>query len=173
MPTLGLAALVTGTVLASGSYAAVLLTGAAPGWAVVGIALSIPVLLFGFLDLGARTAEGTPLAPRLVFLGTAVWVGLGLLGLVWSAPSDLDTPLVGGLPIPAAWMIYVLGLGPALFLPLAWAVLARATVPDDALARLREARDERAAAERLGAPAPTDAARGDGPPADTRKRQDP
>jgi hypothetical protein len=163
MPIPGLAALVVGTLLASGSYLAVLVTGTAPGWAVLGIALAIPFLLFGFLDLGARRAGGVPRASRLVFIGTALWVGLGLLGLVWSTPSDLDTPRVGGLPLPAAWMIYVLGLGPALFLPVAWAVLARDTVPDDAIRRLREARRRREAEERPDAPAALDADRGGAP----------
>lgn len=138
-PSVGLASLAAGIALAAVAYGAVLLPGPAPAWPAWSVAAAICLLLFGFLDLGAGRRDGRPLEVRLVFAGTAVWVGIGFLGILWSTPSDLETPFLWGLPLPAAWMIYVLGLGPALFLPLAWAVLFRsATLPPDALPRLHD-----------------------------------
>ncbi|HKK93049.1 MAG TPA: hypothetical protein VJ925_06420 [Longimicrobiales bacterium] len=140
-PSLGLASLTAGTLTVAAAYIAVLLPGPAPAWPAWSVALGTCLLLFGFLDLGAGRRDGRPLAVRLVFAGTAIWVAVGFLGILWSTPADLETPFVWGLPLPAAWMIYVLGIGPALFLPLAWVVLFRsATLPDDALDRLRAAK---------------------------------
>lgn len=140
-PSLGLAALIGGTIVVLVAYVAVLLPGPAPEWPAVCVALGTCLLLFGFLDLGAGRREGRPLAVRLVFAGTSIWVAVGFLGILWSTPANLETPFIWGLPLPAAWMIYVLGIGPALFLPIAWVVLFRsATLPEDALDQLREAR---------------------------------
>ncbi len=148
-PTLGLASLTGGTLAVAAAYVAVLWPGPASSWPAWCVALGTCLLLFGFLDLGAGRRDGRPLAVRLVFAGTAIWVAVGFLGILWSTPSDLETPFVWGLPLPAAWMIYILGIGPALFLPVAWVVLFRsATLPDDALDRLREAKRAHEAAER-------------------------
>lgn len=162
-PAVGLTSLVAGLLVTAAAYVTVLLPGPAPAWPAWGVGAGICLLLFGLLDLGAGRRDGRPAAVRFVFAGTALWVAIGFLGILWSTPSDLETPFFWGLPLPAAWMIYVLGLGPALFLPLAWAVLFRsATLSDDALTRLHEAR-RRVAAERSdvgpasGAP-PTDPA---------------
>lgn len=155
-PSLGLASLTGGTVAVAVAYVAVLLPGPAPSWPPWCVALGTCLLLFGFLDLGAGRRDGRPLAVRLVFAGTSIWVAAGFLGILWSTPSNLETPFFWGLPLPAAWMIYVLGVGPALFLPLAWVVLFRsATLPDDALDQLREARRAQEAA--------VDDSDGDGP----------
>lgn len=139
--TVGLGSLVAGLLAAAAAYVAVLLPGPAPAWPAWSVAAGICLLLFGLLDLGAGRREGRPASVRLVFAGTALWVAVGFLGILWSTPSDLETPFFWGLPLPAAWMIYVLGLGPALFLPIAWAVLFRsATLSDDALDRLHAAK---------------------------------
>ena len=139
-PTVGLASLVAGLLAVTAAYVAALMPGPAPAWPAWSVAAGICLLLFGFLDLGAGRRDGRPPAVRLVFAGTALWVAVGFLGILWSSPSDLETPFFWGLPLPAAWMIYVLGLGPALFLPIAWAVLFRSsTLSDDALERLHEA----------------------------------
>jgi hypothetical protein len=140
-PTVGLASLVAGLLAVAAAYIAVLVPGPAASWPAWSVGAGICLLLFGFLDLGAGRRDGRPPTVRLVFAGTALWVAVGFLGILWSTPSDLETPFFWGLPLPAAWMIYVLGIGPALLLPVAWAVLFRsATLSDDALERLHEAK---------------------------------
>jgi hypothetical protein len=140
-PTVGLASLVAGLLAVAAAYVAVLLPGSAPAWPAWSVGAGICLLLFGLLDLGAGRRDGRPAAVRLVFAGTALWLAVGFLGILWSTPSNLDTPFFWGLPLPAAWMIYVLGIGPALILPVAWAILFRsATLSDDALERLHEAK---------------------------------
>jgi len=147
--SLGIGALVAGVLAVAVAYIAVLLPGAAPSWPAWGVAAGTCLMLFGLLDLGARRREGRPAVVRLVFAGTALWVALGFVGLLASPVPDLDTPFFLGLPLPAAWMIWVLGVGPALFLPLAWAALFRsATLSDDAIERLHEARRQREERER-------------------------
>lgn len=139
--SVGIGALVAGILIIGIAYVAVLLPGSPPGWPAWGVAAGTCLLLFGFLDLGARRRAGRPAAVRLIFAGTALWVALGFVGILGSTTPDLETPFVLGLPLPAAWMIWVLGIGPALFLPIAWAALFRsATLADDALDQLHEAR---------------------------------
>jgi len=154
--SLGISALVTGLLIITAAYVAVLLPGPAPTWPAWGVAAGTCLLLFGFLDLGARRRAGRPAAVRLIFAGTALWVALGFIGILWSTTPELDTPFFLGLPLPAAWMIWVLGVGPALFLPIAWAALFRtATLADDALAQLHEAKrrtDDRRAEGRTDEP---------------------
>jgi len=150
--SLGIGALAAGVLAAGLAYLAVLLPGPAPAWPAWGVAAGTCLMLFGMLDLGARRRDGRPAAVRLVFAGTALWVGLGFAGILASSTPDLDTPFFLGLPLPAAWMIWVLGIGPALLLPIAWAVFFRSsTLSDDALERLHEARrvrEEHESAER-------------------------
>lgn len=139
--SVGILALVAGVLVIAAAYVVVLLPGEVgdgPAWAV---AAGTCLLLFGFLDLGARRRDGRSGIVRMVFLGTVVWIGVGFAGILGGAPATLETPFVLGLPLPAAWMIWVLGVGPALLLPIAWALLFRShTLADDAMDELREAR---------------------------------
>ncbi|MDT8368169.1 MAG: hypothetical protein RQ745_03105 [Longimicrobiales bacterium] len=137
----GVIAVAAGVLASGAAYLTVLLPGSTPAWPSWGVAGGICLLLYGLLDLGARQEGRTPPHARWIFAGVSAWVALGFAGILAHTPADLDTPLVGGLPLPAAWMIYLLGVGPALLLPLAWIFLFRSTtLPEDALERLEEAR---------------------------------
>lgn len=120
------------------AYAAAFIPRAAPAapWLMVG---GIALLIVALCVLGTRrSGRSRPLLLR---------VGLGFLGLVLVAgfgaalalpPESVAAPLLLGLPRRAALVVYGIGILPALFLPLVYALsFGRAVLGDAELRELR------------------------------------
>jgi hypothetical protein len=105
-----------------------------PTWAVALAAVASGTVLAALigLSLGPRSRD-----PRLVVtLGfVAIGIGGGLAVLTWAPPvTGPGTPLVGGLPIGAAWLVYGIGLAPLFIVPLVYAWTFEAETGGDRVA---------------------------------------
>ncbi len=115
-----LGALLAFLTLVGAGYLSAFLPGPTPDWGVGSLLVGTVGALLAISLLGAGEAPGTlrlllPLG--LVFLLLVGGVGAGLL-LPDPAPGD---PLPGGLPLPAALLLYGAGLLPLLVIPLVYA----------------------------------------------------
>ena len=136
-PTPWLVSGALGVVLAYGSAFLPSGTPAAAPYLLIGGTVA---LLVGLLALGADSA-GRPGPAFSIFVGTALWILVGLVVVLALPAEDPATPrLVLGLPLRAAILIYGVGLAPAFVVPWAYARLFDAdTLRDEDLARLRAA----------------------------------
>ncbi len=133
--------LVASLTLVGIAHLAALAPAGAPAWAPWALLTGSVAALLAVALLGAASGKGgvprrllLPLA--FVFLLLVGGVGAGLL-LPDPAPGD---PLPGGLPLPAALLLYGAGLLPLLVVPLAYAwAFPAAGFAEGELERVREA----------------------------------
>jgi preprotein translocase subunit SecG len=138
----GLAALVLGTLLAAAAYGSAFLPGEPPLWGALAMVLGIALMSVGSMALGAARS-GRPLG-RLTWALAATFLILVLcfgLALVLPRKGDDGVSLWAGLPRRAALVLYGVGILPALFLPLAYALTFRERTLDAGdIERIRAAR---------------------------------
>ena len=138
----GLALLVLGTLAAAVAYLSAFLPGDPPLWGALAMVLGIALLSVGSMALGAARA-GRPLgllawALALTFAILVLCFGLALL---LPAEGDGSAGLWAGLPRRAALVLYGIGVVPACFLPLVYALTFREQTLDAGdIERIRAAR---------------------------------
>lgn len=136
----GLASLVLGALAAATAYSSAFLPGDPPLWGALAMVLGIALMSVGSMALGAARA-GRPLG-RLGWALAATFAILVLgFGLALLLPRDAAR-LWAGLPRRAALVLYGVGVLPALFLPLAYALTFRERTLDAGdIERIRAARN--------------------------------
>jgi hypothetical protein len=139
----GLASLVLGTLAAAAAYFSAFLPGEPPLWGAFAMVLGIALMSVGSMALGAARS-GRPLG-RLVWALATTFVILVLcfgVALVLPRGGEGAAALWAGLPRRAALVFYGVGVLPALFLPLAYALTFRERTLDAAdIQRIRAARN--------------------------------
>jgi hypothetical protein len=115
--------LIAATCLIAVAYASAFAPGGPPAWAAWLLATGVPLALVGTMVLGASRAGRLPTRLALAF----GLVGLMLAGgfvLALALPSDLGAaePLLLGLPLRAAIIVYGVGVLPVFVLPAAYAL---------------------------------------------------
>lgn len=144
---LGIAALLLATLAVAVSYGAVLMPGETPAWAPWPMAIAVPVAIVATMVLGAARHGRVErvLAWPFALVGGLLLAGFALaLGL--PADEGPGSPLVMGLPLRAAIVLYGIGLLPIVILPVAYALTFEAlTLRPEDLERVRAAGREFAA----------------------------
>ncbi len=119
--SLSLRVLVLALIAVAGAYAAAFLPGGPPPWASWSLLGGTVVSILAISALGAAPAEGGVGRLGWVFALTFLLVAGGL-GLALALPEPVaGDPLVLGLPLGAAILVYCVGLLPLLVVPLAYA----------------------------------------------------
>ena len=140
----GLASLVLGTLAVAAAYLSAVLPGDPPLWGTLTMVLGIALMSVGSMVLGAAR-PGRP-AGRLAWAFAVTFVILVLcfgLALLLPRSGEEGIALWAGLPPRAALVLYGIGVLPALYLPLAYAVTFRARTLDRSdIERIRAARDQ-------------------------------
>ena len=140
----GLASLVLGTVAAAAAYLSAFLPGDPPLWGALAMVLGIALMSVGSMALGAARA-GRPLGRLAWALALTFAILVLCFGLALLLPPGGDRGLWAGLPRRAALVLYGVGLLPAFFLPLAYAVTFRERTLDASdIERIRAAGPGRA-----------------------------
>lgn len=118
-----LTAFVVSCLAIAGASALAFLPGGAPAWAAWGVALGGPGTLSAVMLLGAARGGRVRLVVA-VAIGLTFVVLAGAFGfaLLWPAAEGAGGPLLLGLPLRTAVVLYGVGLVPMLFLPTAYAV---------------------------------------------------
>lgn len=117
-----LAALVVSCLFIAGAYALAFVPGGAPAWAAWGIAIGGPGTLAAVMLLGAaRGGRVRVVVGAAIALTFVVLAGAFALALVLPAAEGAGGPLLLGLPLRTAVVIYGVGIVPMLFLPAAYA----------------------------------------------------
>ena len=136
----GLAALVLGTLAAAAAYLSAFLPGDPPLWGALAMVLGIALLSVGSMLLGAARS-GRPMGRLIWALGITFVILVLCFGLALVLPRGDGGALWGGLPRRAALVLYGVGLLPALYLPLVYALTFQArTLDAEDIARIRAAR---------------------------------
>lgn len=138
MQRLGLGALILGVALIGLAYGAAWSSAGVPLWGVWSMILGAALLMSGMLALVAARSGMDPrrTAAASVVLLMILLAGFGLPVVL--PVEHAGSQLVLGLPVRAALEIYGVGLLPALFLPLLFAVEFReAGLDQDSLDQLR------------------------------------
>ena len=138
----GLASVVLGTLAAAAAYLSAFLPGEPPLWGALSMVIGIALMTVGSMALGAAR-PGRPLG-RLVWpLGITFLILVLCFGLALLLPGAAERTgaLWAGLPRRAALVLYGIGVLPALFLPLAYALTFReGTLDAKDIERIRAAR---------------------------------
>jgi hypothetical protein len=137
-------------------YATAFLPGGAPTWAPWCLALGTNGMLMSLMALGALRRGR--LAPSLqwTFAGMFALCSGAFAAALWlPAHEGAGGPLLLGLPLRSAVVLYGIGVAPILVLPLVWArTFESSTLSDEDLHRLRETHQAMAGRgqERAGEP---------------------
>jgi hypothetical protein len=134
-----LAAFIASCLGIAGAYALAFLPGGAPGWAAWGVALGGPGTLAAVMLLGAaRRGRVRPIVGVAIGLTFVVLAGAFALALLLPAVEGAGGPLLLGLPLRTAVVIYGVGIVPMFFLPAAYAAAFDAeTLTAEDLQRVR------------------------------------
>ena len=122
------------------SYLATLL-GAAGAWAPWTLAIGVNGVTMSLMALGAVRRDSLPRSLTWVFVGLFVLcTGCFLAALALPASEGANGPLLLGLPLRAAIVLYGVGVVPIFILPFAYALTFDASTLSDAdLERVRAA----------------------------------
>ena len=142
-----LSAFVASCLCVAGAYALAFLPGGAPPWASWGIALGAPGALATIMLLGASRGGRIPATAAVAIVLTFVVLTLAFgIALLLPAAEGAGGPLLLGLPLRTAIVIYGVGITPLFFLPAAYAAAFDAeTLTEADLERVRRAAAERVA----------------------------
>jgi hypothetical protein len=154
--SIAVAGVVVSTSMIATAYASAFVGAPGPAlWAPWMLVLGVPGAIVSVMVLGATRGRGgsvgSLIAP-IVFVGLALATGFGL-ALALPASEGASTPLVLGLPLRAAIVLYGIGLMPIVVLPVAYALTFETQTLNEAdIDRVRRAGAER----RAGTPEATD-----------------
>ena len=138
----GLASLVLGSLAAAAAYLSAFLPGDPPLWGALAMVLGIALMSVGSMVLGAARA-GRRLGPLAWVFALTFAIVVLCFGVALLLPPDGEraAELWAGLPRRAAVVLYGVGVTPALFLPLAYALTFREQTLDAGdIERIRAAR---------------------------------
>lgn len=141
-PRRGLSLVIAGTVAVAAAYASAFLPGGAPGWGPWSMVIGIALICTGAMALGAAR-PGRRLGAMVWALAFVFAVLVGCFGFALAMPATEapGTPLLLGLPVRAAVVIYGIGWLPAVVLPVVYARTFRLLTLDESdIERIREAR---------------------------------
>jgi hypothetical protein len=136
-----LSLVVVSCLVVGAGYLDVFLAGAPHAWAPWCLALGTNGALMSLMALGALRRGRIASALRWTFVGLFVLCSAAFgAALALPAAEGAGGPLLLGLPLRSAIVIYAVGLAPLLVLPLVWArTFETSTLSDEDLRRLREA----------------------------------
>lgn len=132
--------LIASIIAVAAGYASAFVRGGAPAWAPWLLAVGIPAALGAIMALGAaRGAKGLG-SLKLPFAFVFIVLAAGFcLALAIPATGQKVEPIILGLPLRAAIIIYVIGLLPIVVLPVAYAITFHTqTLSEDDIQRVRE-----------------------------------
>lgn len=132
-------------VLVAVGYGAAFLPGSAPAWAAWCLAIGTNGALMSLMALGAIRRGALDPVLRRVFIGMfLLCAGAFVVALAMPAAEGPGGPMLLGLPLRTAIVVYAVGVLPILILPFAYALtFDRSTLSESDLARVRAARDAR------------------------------
>ena len=136
-----LALVVVSFLVVAVGYGGAFAPGGAPAWAPWCLALGINGALMSLMALGAIRRDRLAPALRWTFIGMFLWCSSAFAAaLVLPAREGAAGPLLLGLPLRAAIVIYGVGIVPVLVLPFVWAFTFESeTLSEEDLRRLRDA----------------------------------
>jgi hypothetical protein len=141
MKSLLLRLLILSCLLVAVAYASAFLRGGPPNWALWSLAVGSNGVILTLMALGAMRRERLPRALIVTFIGLFVLCA-GAFALVLAMPANEGAggPLLLGLPLCTAIIIYGVGVLPMAILPFAYALtFESSTLSDEDLQRVREA----------------------------------
>ena len=123
------------------AYGGVLLPGETPGWSPVLLAVGSNGAIMTLMALGAMRHDRLPRSLAWLFVGLFVLcAGAFVVALALPAREGVGGPLLLGLPLRTAIVVYGVGVLPIFVLPFAYALTFDAsTLSDDDLRRVRDA----------------------------------
>ena len=123
------------------AYGAVLLPGDTPAWAPWLLAIGSNGVIMTLMALGAMRRDSLPRSLGWTFVGLFVLcAGAFIIALALPSHEGAGGPLLLGLPLRTAIVLYGIGVVPIAVLPLAYALtFDSSTLSDDDLRRVREA----------------------------------
>jgi hypothetical protein len=142
-------------VLVAAGYAALFAVAPspAPQWASISLAIGANGLIMSLMALGAVRHDTMPRSLVITFVGLFVLCGGAfVVALLMPAQEGAGGPLLLGLPLRTAIVLYSVGVVPIAVLPFAYALtFESSTLSEEDLARVRAARAESVAAVREAA----------------------
>lgn len=123
------------------AYGAVLLPGDTPSWAPWLLAVGSNGVIMTLMALGAMRRDSLPRSLAYTFVALFVLcAGAFIVALALPSHEGAGGPLLLGLPLRTAIVLYGIGVVPIAVLPLAYALtFESSTLSDDDLRRVREA----------------------------------
>ena len=146
-PLIRLLALCCGLVALA--YAAMFLSATAPAWAPIALAVGANGVIMTLMAIGAVRRDTMPRSLVWTFIGLFVLcAGAFVVALLMPAQEGVGGPLMLGLPLRSAIVLYGVGVVPIAILPLAYALtFESSTLSEDDLVRVRAAHASMRAAE--------------------------
>ena len=127
--------------LVAAAYAALFLSPGAPGWAPLALAVGANGAIKSLMAIGAVRNDTMPRSLLWTFLGLfLLCAGAFVVALVMPPQEGAGAPLLLGLPLRTAIVLYGVGVVPIAILPFAYALtFESSTLSEDDLVRAREA----------------------------------
>jgi hypothetical protein len=140
--------LVLSCCLVAVGYAAVFFAAPIPMWAPVALAVGANGVIMTLMAIGAVRHDTMPRALAWTFIGLFVLcAGAFVAALLLPAREGAGGPLLLGLPLRTAIVLYAVGVVPIAVLPFAYALTFESSTLSEAdLARVRAANDSMRAA---------------------------
>lgn len=127
--------------LVAAAYAALFLLPSAPAWAPLALAVGANGAIMSLMAIGAVRHDTLPRSLQWTFLGLfALCAGAFVVALVMPPQEGVSGPLLLGLPLRTAIVLYGVGVVPIAILPFAYALtFESSTLSEEDLVRVREA----------------------------------
>ncbi len=127
--------------LVAAAYAALFLVSPLPSWAPIALAIGANGVIMTLMAIGAVRHDTMPRSLAWTFAGLFVLcAGAFVTALLLPAHEGASGPLLLGLPLRSALVLYGVGVLPIAILPFAYALTFEAsTLNDDDLVRVRAA----------------------------------
>lgn len=123
------------------AYAAMFVSATPPSWAPIALAIGANGVIMTLMAIGAVRHDTMPRSLVWTFVGLFVLcAGAFVVALLMPAQEGVGGPLLLGLPLRAAIVLYGVGVLPIAILPFAYALtFESSTLSEDDLDRVRKA----------------------------------
>ena len=123
------------------AYAAMFLSATPPAWAPISLAVGANGVIMTLMAIGAVRRDTMPRSLVWTFIGLFVLcAGAFVVALLMPAQEAVGGPLMLGLPLRSAIVLYGVGVVPIAILPFAYALtFESSTLSEDDLVRVRAA----------------------------------